>query len=1492
MKTGGAAVSLGSEQEKAPSPDSPELSFAEKRDFFQKLSETSSTNVTPTHTLKSSSDAEGRTETLVSEEMGSAESPDEQLSFKECLKFFEKSGDSPPSPKLEIKDIKKEVWTVVGEDGDSEHQRLDSMSDVSDIERERDIEVVEFQEKRRSTVSIDEQVSLPLYESKEVFDTVFDSTKDAKVEVVVKTFTPGSEMLEICSVENIPHAGDETHVKSVRKEVITTQSITTREIADAESIDSCEKLADLPEDMIEVAGVKQKEVIPKSLSKREVSVEDFSKKTIDEGAITETQAKSLKEEVFQSLSTHGVSKDVKPKDTAISDTESPRKTTKLEDSSIQSVSKSDVLDGVDLKSSDEKPAEEIQAKSSKEYSISQTFQMHEISVRDTKTTTDIPGEESPVQSTERAESERFSSSKVAKDVHSKTEYTDETNIESGSCIAKEESGSKPDVTAGQVEEEIVSNEEFISKTFKTMTESSYEVSKSTVDAFKNNVGDKLDNKWQRESPDNISIVKDSMEPSLGKSEIFICTEETLDNVKKILSVADAESNVVINENASSSTAVQDESTEGVFEKESSDLNEPVINVEKTEPESLVISQDVVASDEVHIILEDKLETDKVTESEVLQSISKDKLKEKDSEKGIFICTEETANISKKIISDIDKETEQFLTGGEIKIIESKPEDVVDYGTSVDNLNETKIPDDKNIYEVETEIKQVIRIPSESARKEDDLNILVSKSKSSSLELLEISKDDSKEENYISASEALSSESKYISEMQEIKTTVTGESEMLDSSEKSGVKLKEPAEDVGVTQVTLKTEDSETPTKVSTSPQFESKTIQEENSLKKVLEVSSTDILETTSEYETQGRSIMKTVETESEHIVRFQKDSKDDSTEEERRKRASKEGDVEETLPEKSVETIEREGKKDRTERKTLEKDLDKKTSEINATELESENIKEDLDKIPNEELVEEEVTKQSVIEETVKVSFEKKSPEHEHKISDIEELKTKIQSERDLGLQLEESFTRSVGSNEEKSESCFSSLKDQSVEIEFLPNLEVTGDVSEKSVDRTGHEASGTPCSFHKEMDFDDRHSDLGDSFEEIERNKIINEFKLEKKSPSVEKAEFEAVEKKEHTSSEEIRYKESVPLHRSGKETVHSVEVTQFKDNSTEVYNVPSEKLIEKFSSKRIHIESSSDGKDKSQAPHKMNQFLESMIDQGASIALPSDVTPVHKRTEEWIDQSEAILLREGPMIESAEIGLFEDRPPTLEDEPHKRSSPTAESFDDKARVEQCDTDVMMQLMDFVSRNDIELAEVRTEDEAPDIEQDVSPTAEEEICSRISFEDSKSEEKAPEKEAKVAEKEKSQERLKVIESENLQLSPQRSSFDSVTSPSRRDLGSDTVETVVDGKYRDGSSPRMHPQSSLEVEVGSHDSEEIGTRDPDREMTPLSFVEEESLNKADLSMGKKTTDSRVDEGTCDSFPVGSGFWLRLRFVSFASFAEVLFNTLWFFRTVFIICCY
>ncbi|CAL1296828.1 unnamed protein product [Larinioides sclopetarius] len=2022
-----AAASL---TEPAESPHSPELSFAEKRDFFQKLSLSSSSNATPTHTLKASTDE--KIETLATDEVFAPESPEEQLSFKECLKFFEKSADDH-APKPEIKDIKKEVWTVVGDE--PEHERLDSMSDISEIERERELEVVEVVEKRRSTVSIDEQVSLPLHENKEVSETVFDSTKDTKVEVVVKTFVPGSEMLEICSLENIPQPG---------------------------------------------------EVTP-------------SKETI-----VETRVVTVVKKVFET------------------------------------------------------PVEEFESKPT-------------------------------------------------------------SDSKDGS----------PEVQLPEDDDSLPTNEEFISKTFKTFTESSYEVSRATIGAFKKDGVEKVENKWQRESPDNISIVKDKMEPSLGKSEIFICTEETLDNVKKILSVADAESNVVIHENEPSTSAIADQREE-IFEKvicvqkvtdnfaesESKLRKDIVESVTETKPKVIELSEEEIlaveksiaeASEDISAItakvvelteeeiraVEESIERESKNLSEIakiskekirsvgesvekeskdlskikskIEELSKDqiqaveesventsgqfakvKLKVADrvekqiseieelskdqrqaAEESIETASEEFDKVKLGVFDRVEKQiseieelskdqrqaveesietaSEEFAkvklgvsdrvekqiseieelsknqrqaveesvenTSGEFAEVKLKVADRVekqiseieelskDQRQAVEESIETASEEfakvklgvsdrvEKQISEIEelskdqrqaaeesietaseefdkvklgvfdrvekqiSEIeelskdqrqaveesietaseefakvklgvsdrveKQISEIEElskdqrqaaeesiETASEEFDkvkLGVFdrvekqiseieeLSKDQRQAVEesietaseefakvklgvsdrvekqisdIEELSKDQrqaaeesietaseefdkvklgvfDRVEKQISEIEELSKDQrqaveesietaseefakvklgvsdrveKQISEIEElskdqrqaveesIETTTeefskvklkvadraekqiseieelskdqiqaAEESIEIASEEFAKVKLKvadrvekqiseieESVEKASIDYTKVKSkiiDDSkeqirniqemaeETKSKLTEKSEKEMKIVEEytdkittditevktqfiEESVRHIkdveesIEKTSSDFseikskiieqsekhakeIENSTEMEIKGFTEIKSklfeqsekhikdvsesidkstsifseikskIEEQSEKHTKHVEDSVERATsdfseikskivEKSEKQMEDAEGSVEKVASEfseikskiveqseKHMEDVEESVEKVASEfseikskiveqsekhiddvKETVEKvasdfseikskiveqsekrienveetvekvvsefseikseiveqsekcmeDVEEsvekvasdfseiksknveepdevkidcselisklteqsekhmelfekvsmdvtefKTELIEESEKETENIKESVEKVTigftklKSELSDESTEKIETVKESLEkvnsdlseikskfidkpdaivekvqqeviktVSFTKVSPESsvilekmgkveeksgsdslkrpkpfetdeeesgysekvpereseaksedakkidvsleiseveradqivsqeepsnkelisghvEEKISgelesdrseqsvsrpdqiefkpartlmaqrteqvietDIEILKAKIQKEREMGLQFEEHVAQSVGSAEEKSDSCFSSLKDQSVEIEFLPVLEISEDVMKDAVDMTGHEALGTPCSFHKEMDSEDKHLESHGSLEEIERNKIISEFRMEKESPSAagpgsfEKAEYEEVEKREEATLKEMIYKKSRMCETSAKETVQSVEVTQFTEHSTEIYNVPSDKLIEKFSSKKIHIESSTDGKDK--APHKMDKFLDSVTQQKfldsvtqQQVLLPSDVAPVYKRTEEWLDQSGEMMLREVELLDSAENGLFEDRPPTLEDEVHKRSSPTAESFDDKARVEQCDTDVMMQLLDFVSRNDIEMSEVRTEDEAPDIEEDVSPTAEEEICSRVSCDELKVLEKAHPKE-------KSPECLKVIESENLLLSPQRSSFDSVTSPSRRDAPSENVETVLDLRL----NGRVHPQSSLEVEVGSHDSEEY----LEREVLPLSFVEEES---------------------------------------------------------------
>ncbi|XP_054717551.1 ankyrin-2-like [Uloborus diversus] len=956
-------------QVEAETPESPELSFAEKRDFFQKLSlSSSSPSVTPTHTAKSSVETEIRLETIITEDTAiSTVSPEEQLSFVDRLKFFEKSSEEE-TPPPEVKEIKRETWTIAT----SEKNDEDSIETIRDVEKEREVETIEV-ERVSEVIFREKQVSLPLYESKEVLETI-DSSKDTKVEVVVKTFSPGSEQVEICSVENIPRS-------------------------DAE-------------DKLESNTLASKE--PESL--------DF-----------ETNMRKDIEDVAR-----------------VSDFSGP--------------------------------------------SIS---------------------------------------------------------------------------SAVEQDEKLISDEEFLSKTLRSFTESSYEVSKNKIDAFKKEAGDKGENKWQRESPDNISIVKETMEPSLGKSEIFICTEETLDSVKKILSVAEAESNVVLNE------------------------SEPSFSDVTQDQEKLIESEDV-------------------------------------------ICTK-----------------------AETKDVESQ------------------------------------RLP----------------------------------------------ESESMKEMKKVETSSRG---------------KEVAE-------------------TSTKNQREDQ-----------ISVTQEDKIKTTSLDPSQRTKYILSEDIVTESICKKHYDG-------------SNVGSSEDVVLEKlSSETIEK-------------------------------SVILDQSVTHSEEIVQDSFLDSNVVnlDETIVLK--------DRGSVSLEELRAKIEKERETGIHFEETLSRSVGSNE----SCFSSSKDHSVEIEFLPVLEVSDDVSKVSVDKTGHEALGTPCSFHKEMTIEGQHLDLEKSFEERQSDS------LEKRTPlttAVEKAEYEEGEKHTKENLEEIIYRESLGKKTTGKETLESVEVTQFKEHSCEVYNLPSQKLMEKFSSKKLQIETSCE-ETKTLPTQKLNQFLDSVTqieEETGAYSLPSDLAPVHKRTEEWLDQSGEIMLKEGSLTDAAENGLFEDRVPTLDEEQHKRSSPTAESFDDKARVEQCDTDVMMQLLDFVSRNDVELSEVRTEDEAPDIEEDVSPSTEEEICTSITYETNAENET---KELGYSE-EKTRDCLKVVETETLLLSPLRSSFDSVTSPSRKDFSSENIDTVMESRqYFDQTDQRvatcsrqMLPQSSLEVEVGSHASDEFGTHDNEKEMTHLSYVEEEQ-SKAEFEV-------------------------------------------------------
>ncbi|XP_064457857.1 uncharacterized protein LOC135368469 isoform X18 [Ornithodoros turicata] len=148
--------------------------------------------------------------------------------------------------------------------------------------------------------------------------------------------------------------------------------------------------------------------------------------------------------------------------------------------------------------------------------------------------------------------------------------------------------------------------------------------------------------------------------------------------------------------------------------------------------------------------------------------------------------------------------------------------------------------------------------------------------------------------------------------------------------------------------------------------------------------------------------------------------------------------------------------------------------------------------------------------------------------------------------------------------------------------------------------------------------------------------------------------------------------------------------------------------------------------------------------------------------------------------------------EDDQKRRSSPTAESLDDQAQIEKCSKEVMMQLLDGFSQSDIELAEVRTEDEAPDIEDDM-----------LSPEGSAEERSAPS----------SREGAKVG------AGASESTGSGSSLQSHREVPG---TTALEPSY--GGATEFQPQSSMEVEIGSQTSgappglsefeSELGTED------------------------------------------------------------------------------
>ncbi|XP_067131474.1 ankyrin-2-like isoform X15 [Centruroides vittatus] len=159
--------------------------------------------------------------------------------------------------------------------------------------------------------------------------------------------------------------------------------------------------------------------------------------------------------------------------------------------------------------------------------------------------------------------------------------------------------------------------------------------------------------------------------------------------------------------------------------------------------------------------------------------------------------------------------------------------------------------------------------------------------------------------------------------------------------------------------------------------------------------------------------------------------------------------------------------------------------------------------------------------------------------------------------------------------------------------------------------------------------------------------------------------------------------------------------------------------------------------------------------------------------------------PSLENYEsIIAFDGDLPTGDDELFKRSSPTVESFDDEAQVEKCDTDLILQMLNNVSCSEIELAEVRTEDEAPDIEEDISPAAEE-LCNSTLQEFIKEQ----------------------TVNENFDQGANKEIPEKTTSAQ---FTSDIYEESELDKTKTKPTLDLYPQSSLEVEIGSHISDDI----------------------------------------------------------------------------------
>lgn len=205
----------------------------------------------------------------------------------------------------------------------------------------------------------------------------------------------------------------------------------------------------------------------------------------------------------------------------------------------------------------------------------------------------------------------------------------------------------------------------------------------------------------------------------------------------------------------------------------------------------------------------------------------------------------------------------------------------------------------------------------------------------------------------------------------------------------------------------------------------------------------------------------------------------------------------------------------------------------------------------------------------------------------------------------------------------------------------------------------------------------------------------------------------------------------------------------------------------------------------------------------------------------------------------------------EARRRGSPTAESLDDQAQIEKCSREVMMQLLDGFSQSDMELAEVRTEDEAPDIEDDVP-------------------------------------------------SPDGGSAEEKSAPSSHEGGTREQRTAASGD----DSGDFQPQSSMEVEIGSQTSGAPAAMSelefelcPDDEAAPTGGSGEQEAGSwsAQAGLDQSAISNAPEEqaiqdrkmpsfepGTLARFSHCNGAWSALRYGAYRLPALLLGCVLWF----------